>query len=172
MEKKKYNNDVIFIGTWMPERGVFFKKLIDMGLNLRIFGGRWEKDKHYQLLRKRITLGHVDDPLYSKLIQCAKIALCIPSESNLDDVTQRSSEIPAIGTLLCATRTKTHKKMFIENKEAVFFKDERECFKKCTTLLSNTKRIKKISKRGHIKITKILKANEQVMLRQFIKKIF
>ena len=33
-------------------------------------------------------------------------------------------------------------------------------------------RIKKISKRGHIKITKILKANEQVMLRQFIKKIF
>ncbi len=120
-EKKKYSNDVIFIGTWMPERGIFFNKLIDMGLNLKIFGTRWKKDKNYKLLKSRITLGHVGDSLYPKLIQCSKIALCIPSEQNLDDITERSIEIPAIGTLLCATRTRSHQKMLIENKEAIFF---------------------------------------------------
>ena len=50
-----------------------------------------------------------------------QIALQIPSKGNLDDISGRSIEIPAIGTLLCAKRTKIHKKIFIENKEAVFF---------------------------------------------------
>ena len=172
-EQKKYNNDVIFIGTWFPERGVFFKKLIDKGLNLKIYGGLWHKDKNYKFFKHRHILGSIEDPLlYTKLIWCAKIALCIPSKGNADDITRRSLEIPAIGTLLCATRTKAHKKAFIENKEAIFFKDEKECYKKCNNLLSNIKKIKKIAYRGHIKATKILKADNETVVKKIVHTVF
>ena len=37
-------------------------------------------------------------------------------EENLDEITRRSIEIPAIGSLLCAKRTKTHKKLVVYKK--------------------------------------------------------
>ena len=89
----------------------------------------------YETMKLRIKVGHVFNPDYSKLIQNAKVALCLFSKGNLDTITARSIEIPAIGSLLCAKRTKTHKKVFAENKEAIFFKDAKECVQKCKKLL-------------------------------------
>ena len=171
-EQKKYSNDVISIATWFPERGAFFRKLIDRGLNLKIYGNDWYKDKNYKLFKHRVVLGHVGPSAYSKLIWCAKIALCLPSKGNVDDITRRSLEIPATGTLLCAIRTKSHKKAFVENKEAIFFKDEKECYKKCKNLLSNMKKIKKIAYRGHIKATKILKADNETIVKKIVHNVF
>ena len=170
-EKKKYASNVLFIGTWYPERGIFFKKLIDLGLDLKIYGIQWKKDPNYESMKSRIKLGHIHEPLYSKMIQCTKIALCIPSKGNLDGITRRSTEIPAIGTLLCATRTKEHQNVFVENKEAIFFKSANECYKKCEYLLNNTKKIKKISYRGHIKVTKILKLENLLLIKKIITKL-
>ena len=34
-EKKKLQNDIIFIGTWFPSKGKFFKKLYDNGLKFK-----------------------------------------------------------------------------------------------------------------------------------------
>ena len=156
----------------MPERGVFFKKLIEMGLNLKIYGISWKKDKNYKFLSSRVNLVRPSEKVYSKLIQSAKIALSIPSEGNLDDISGKSIEIPAIGTLLCAKRTKIHKKIFIENKEAVFFKDEKECYRKCNDFLLNVNKLEKIAHLGHIKITKILKADTENMVKKIISKVF
>ena len=171
-ERKKFTNDVIFIGTWMPERGIFFNKLIKMGLNLQIYGMNWEKDKNLEYLKSHINLGQVSLETYIKLIQCAKIALCIPSQRNLDDISARSIEIPAIGTLLCAIRTKIHEKILVENKEAIFFKNEKECYNKCQNLLLNPKKLEKIAHKGHVKITKVLKANSENMVKKIIYKVF
>ena len=165
-------NDIIFIGTWFPERGVFFKRLIEMGLNLKIYGHRWDKDKNYEFLSTNIKLGPVSDKLYIKLIQSSKIALNIPSQGNQDDISGRSIEIPAIGTLLCAIRTKRHEKVFIENKEAIFFKNEKECYRKCKNLLLNVSKLNKIAHRGHIKITKVLKLDSERMVKKIVSEVF
>ena len=142
-----------------------------MGLNLKIYGNGWEKDANYRFLQSKIVLGQVNHPLYSKLIQCAKIALCQLSKGNLDSITKRSVEIPAIGTLLCAPRTKAHKNVFIENKEAIFFGNVNECFRKCKSLLSNINKINKISYSGHIKVTKILKQDNEAMVKKIVSKV-
>jgi len=170
--KKKYVNDVIFIGTWEKERGLFFKKIIELGLNLKIFGTRWDKDQNYEFLKPNIILGHVHDPHYSRLIYNSKIAICLPNVGNNDDITKRSIEIPAIGTLLCATETKAHKEIFIKDKEAVFFKNARECYIKCNDLLSNPKKIKKIAKQGHIKVIKKLKPDFETIIKKIVKEVF
>ena len=109
---------------------------------------------------------------YSKIIQNAKIALCLFAEENLDTITARSIEIPAIGTLLCSFRTKAMKEIFIEDKEAIFFNNPKECAKKCKYYLKNLKINKKISKKGNIKITKILKPTNEQMIKKIINTVF
>ena len=167
-EKKKLQNDIIFIGTWFPKRGKFIKSLYDKGLKFKIYGNRWNKDKYYDQIKNNIVLGHVANPLYSKLIYCSKIALGLVSDENKDDITHRSIEIPAIGTLLCAKRTKTHKKTFVENKEAIFFKDAKECVQKCKKLLKNEKLLKEIALNGHLKVTKKLKISTDEAMKKIV----
>ncbi len=166
--KLKLKNDVIFIGTWSPNKGIFLNKLRNLGLNFKIYGTRWNQDPNYKILKPIIKLGHVDNPKYSILIQNAKIAICLFSEQNLDTITARSIEIPAIGTLLFSLRTKSMKEVFIENKEAIFFKDPNECYKKCIYYLKNPIIAKKIAKRGNKKVTKILKVNNDNLIKNII----
>jgi len=168
INKKRYNNNVIFIGTWERERGLFFKQLIELGLQIKIYGIKWNKDKNYNFLKPHITLGHVNDPNYSKLIYKSKIALCLPSVGNNDDITKKSIEIPAIGTLLCTTRTKSHLETFEEDKEAIFFKDEKECYLKCNNLLNDIKNIERIALKGHIKVTRVLKTDFESVIKKIV----
>ena len=172
IHRKKYIHEVIFIGTWEKERGAFFKKIIQLGLNLKIYGTGWEKDKNYNFLKRYVKLGHVNDPHYSRLIYYSKIAICLTNFGNKDNITKRSIEIPAIGTLMCANRTSAHSKIFLENKEVVLFRDANECYKKCIQLLSNPKKIKKIAKLGHIKVTKILKPDFEKEIKKIVKETF
>jgi hypothetical protein len=153
-EKKKYTTDIIWIATWFKERGELLKDILDNGLKIKVYGDRWHKDKNFNKIKHVISKGVYDADKYRKLIQCAKIGICLPSEENRDDITNRSLEIPIIGTLLLAKKTKTHKELFVENKEAVFFKKNKECVQKCIYLLNNKKIIKKIAKKGRLKILK------------------
>ena len=172
IEKKRYKNEIVFIGTWFPERGKFFYKLNKLGLNIKIYGTRWKKDPNFEFMKKNITLGHVGNPKYSKIIQCSKISLCLPSKENMDDITIRNVEIPAIGTLLCAERTPEALKLLKENKEAIYFKDVKECFDICNTFLNNKKNLKKVSGLGYIKIRYKLKNNFNNTLNRIIKETF
>ena len=128
--------------------------------------------KNYEFLSSRIKSGWVSEKMYSKLIQCSKIALCIPNQGNVDDITGRSIEIPAIGTLLCVIRTKIHEKIFIENKEAIFFSNANECYRKCKDLLLDANKLKKIAHRGHVKVTKILKTDSESLMKKIVTKAF
>ena len=51
-----------------------------------------------------------------------------------------------------AKKTKTHSDFFVENKEAVFFKNNKDCIKKCKFLLNNEKIRKIISRNGKLKM--------------------
>ncbi len=170
-EKVKFRNKVIFIGTWSPQKGLFLYKLKKLGLDFKIYGAHWNKDKNYNSLKNIIKLGNVKNPDYSKLIQSSKIALCLFSEQNLDTITARSVEIPAIGTLICSFRTKSMSNILIENKEAIYFRSPEECFKKCCYYLNNPMKAKDIANRGKIKITKILKLNHENLMKQVIKRV-
>ena len=172
LKKKKYRNEIIFIGTWSPKKGEFIKRLIELGVNINVYGLRWDKDLNYESLKSKIKLKHIHNPKYSKLIQSAKIALCLFSEENLDTITARSIEIPAIGTLLCSKRTKAMKNIFVEDKEAIFFSTPKECAKKINYYLKNQNKAKDIARKGHIKITKILSPSHENLIKKVISNIY
>ena len=68
-KKKKYQNDVIFVGTWSFEKGKFLKKLINLGINVKIYGSRWNKDENYEFLKPRIVLGHLHLKITQRLFK-------------------------------------------------------------------------------------------------------
>ena len=139
---------------------------------MKIYGSKWNKDPNFSKLKKNISLGHLKFRKYSKVIQSAKIALCLLEKKNKDTITARSIEIPAIGTLMVSERTKTMKKIFVENKEVIFFSNPNECVRKCNYYLLNDNKLSKIAKKGNFKVTKKLKLTNENLIKKIINTVF
>ena len=90
--------------------------------------------------------------LTEKIICDSKIVISLPNTHNDDDITNKSLEVPAIGSMLLTNNTKSHRDIFKTPKEAILFKNPRDCFNKCNILLNNESLIKKVSIAGHKKI--------------------
>jgi spore maturation protein CgeB len=148
-DRTAWARDVLFIGTWMPERGPFLAHLLDLGVPITIWGNRWERAKEWPVLKDAWAGPGLLGKDYVKSIQCSKICLGLLSKGNRDLHTQRSVEIPYIGGLLCAERTSEHLAMYEEDQQAVFWSTPQECAAKCFWLLDNPDERIRIAKAGH-----------------------
>lgn len=134
----RYDSEVLFLGTALPERGPFLAELIRRGVPLTIRGNKYDRSSEWNLLRTAWKGPGLEDPDdYARAIQCAKVCLGLVSVGNRDLHTQRSLEIPSLGGLLCAKRTQEHEQMYRENVEAVFWSTPEECALQCRRLLAD-----------------------------------
>lgn len=145
---KQWGNDVVFVGTWMPERGPFCARLLELGVPLKIYGDRWQKAREWPALKNAWAGPNLVGTDYVKAIQCAKVSLGLLSKGNRDLHTTRTAEIPYIGGVLCAERTTEHRDLYRENEEAVFWESPGECAEKCLWLLRNPEMRERIAKAG------------------------
>jgi len=162
-DRRRCSSEVLFIGTWMPERGAFLAELAKYGTGLTIYGGRWQKAPEWAVLQKHWRGAGLLGADYVKAIQCARISLGLLSRGNRDLHTQRSAEIPFIGGLLCAERTLEHRQMYREDVEAVFWRDAGECVEKCRRLLRDETGRRAIALAGRVRVQRLGVANDQVM---------
>ena len=161
---QKWASDVSFVGTWMPERGPFMARLLELGVPLSIYGGRWQKAREWLALRscwRGAALEREQD--YAMAIQCAKVNLGLLSKGNRDLTTQRSFEIPHLGGVLCAERTSEHTKLYRENDEGVFWSSPEECAEKCIHLLRDEQHRKRLEVNGRRRCLQNGTTNEKVM---------
>ncbi len=163
-DRDRWGSSVVFVGTWMPERGPFLARLIELGVPLAIFGDRWHKATEWPLLRKhwRGPALFADDD-YAKAVQCAGVCLGLLSKGNRDLSTQRSFEIPHLGGVLCAERTPEHLNLYREDEEAVFWNGPEECAEKCRRLLGEPEWRELIAKNGRAKSIENRTMNEAIM---------
>lgn len=147
-EKRQWGSDVVFIGTWMPERGPFLARLMGLGIPLTLYGDRWRKAREWPVLKKAWRGPGLVGDTYVKAIQAAKVCIGLVSKDNRDLHTSRSAEIPYIGSVLCAERTMEHMTMYREDKEVVLWSTPEECAEKCTGLLFNETRRNNIAEAG------------------------
>jgi spore maturation protein CgeB len=162
-DHRRWDCDVLFLGTWMPERGPLLLRLAELGVPLSIRGGRWHKAPEWKRLArywKGPALGGDD---YAKAIQCARVCLGLISKGNRDLHTTRSLEIPSLGSVLCAERTSEHQQMYAEGDEAVFWSTAEECADACEKLLANDAERIRIAARGRARLMKNGHMNETVM---------
>jgi len=145
---KQWRSEVAFVGTWMPERGPFLAHLLDLGVPVTLHGDRWQKAREWPSIKKAWHGPGLTGKDYVKAIQSAKICLGLLSKDNRDLHTNRSAEIPYIGSLLCAERTIEHQRMYQENEEAVFWETPEECAERCFALLSDEPKRQAIASAG------------------------
>jgi spore maturation protein CgeB len=160
---KQWSADVLFLGTWMPERGPFMLALVRAGVPLTIQGAHWNKAPEWPELSAYWRGGPIGGDDYAKAIQCARINLGLLSKGNRDMHTTRSMEIPALGGLLCAERTPEHLALYQEGVEAVFWEDADECAAVCRALLKDEMRCQQLMERGHQRYLVGGYANEAVL---------
>lgn len=150
-------------------RDYYLKELILNKFNVKIFGNRWYKSKYYQIL-KPFVFPAIYKRQYAKKISKSKICLCFLSKGNSDLDTRRTYEIPYMGGLLLAERTKVHLNTYIEGKEAFFFSNKLELIKKTKFLLNNPAIAERVRKAGKKKV-KLLKVGNKNLARFIICKI-
>lgn len=159
----RWDCDVLFLGTWMPERGPFLLDLVRRGVPLTIQGGNWRKAPEWPELKAHWRGDQIGGDDYAKAIQCAKVNLGLLSKGNRDLHTTRSLEIPALGALFCAERTSEHLAMYEDGAEAVFWSDAAECASACTELLADEPRRLAIAQRGHARYLRNQHGNQDIM---------
>ncbi|MDA9880674.1 glycosyltransferase [Candidatus Pelagibacter sp.] len=137
-------SEVVFIGDYGKDRANTIKFLIEANVPIKIFGFNWNRYKFF----KTFYFGPAMADDYYKILNNTKIALGFLNKEVGDTYTTRSLEIPAAGALLIAEETEDHKKLFKENKEAVFFKNKNELLEKIKYYLLNNEKRKEIAKSG------------------------
>ncbi|MDE2464396.1 MAG: glycosyltransferase [Alphaproteobacteria bacterium] len=163
-QEARFAGEVVFVGTWMPERGPFLAELVQRGVPLAIWGNRWQKAPEWQQLAPHWRgPGLTMDDDYAAAILASKVSLGLLSKGNRDLHTTRSLEIPALGGLLCAERTSEHLALYEEGSEAVFWSDAAECAEQCRALLADEPRRRAIAAAGHARAQRNGHYNEQVM---------
>jgi spore maturation protein CgeB len=162
-EFTKWQSEVAFVGTWMPERGPFLARLLDLGIPLAVYGDRWRRAPEWPIIRKAWRGPSLAGKEYVMAIQSAKICLGLLSKANRDLHTQRSAEIPYIGSVLCAQRTSEHLAMYRESEEAVFWDTPEECAHKCFSILTSQSRRQKIACAGRKRCIESGYLNEPVL---------
>ena len=164
-ERAQWSSEVLFIGTWMPERGPIIKKLLDRGVPLKIFGDRWDRCLD-RSIRRNIWMGRaVYGREYCLAVSGAKLCLGLLSKGNRDQHTTRSFEIPAIGSVLVAERTDEHMQIFRDGIDAALWADETECATKCLKLLSNEKHRNEMALSGQQRVRHLRLSNTEAMAR-------
>jgi spore maturation protein CgeB len=165
--ENRFRSDISFIGTCISgdNRDEFLLKLMADGLDVVIWGARWERSPHWAKLKPLFRGPSLAGRDYVAAIQGSKISLGMLSKGNRDLHTQRSAEIPYAGGLLCAERTSEHCEMYRENVDAIFWTDAKECASICKELLADDERRERIRLSGMKRVRELKIGNEDLCLR-------
>lgn len=121
-DKQRYECDVVFVGHCeRDERLDLMDGLLGTDLKVRIWGTDWAAFAEGRRWRHQLPIAPVRGEEYVKAIAGAKVALVFLSKRNRDEYTRRCFEIPAIGTLMLAPRTRELLSLYESGKEAVFY---------------------------------------------------
>lgn len=156
--------EVVFVGTWMPERGPIMASLARQGLPLAIYGNDWSRASEWKQLRKFWRGPSIYGAEYVRRIREARVVLGLLSKGNRDLHTTRSVEVPFIGGgVFCAERTSVHLSLYREGEEAFFWEDDTECAQLCRQLLSNRELCRRVAELGRKKVIRLGLSNDQVL---------
>jgi len=163
-DRQRWSSEVVFVGSWMPERGPFMLQLVEAGIPLSIWGDHWQHAPEWEQLHSIVRGPAAVGTNYVKSLQCAKIALGLLSKGNRDLHTQRSAEVPFIGgPVFCAERTTEHEKMYREGTQALFWSSAAECARKCHAILADEERRSCMAAAARARVLQLGLSNDSIV---------
>lgn len=133
LKRLKEIRKACFIGTADRQRAFFFNELASKGVEVDIYGSRWEKFKLHKNL-------HLSPPVYgmefwSRMHQY-RVQINVLRKHNIHSHGMRSFEVPGAGGIQLANDTPEHRFFFEPGQEIFLFKDMDECVQMVNWLLS------------------------------------
>jgi hypothetical protein len=129
---------------------------------LTIQGGGWQRASEPEIARCWRG-GALYNREYVATVKAAKVCLGLLSKGNRDLHTQRSSEIPFIGSVFCCERTTDHLCMFKDGVSAVMWNTPEECVDVCSKLLAEPSRRRAIVVAGKQRVIDLRLSNDEVI---------
>jgi spore maturation protein CgeB len=138
-EKSHYGNDVVFVGSYYPNRAELFERLLDFDLG--IWGPGWEKLDQRSKLRGCIKAAHTTPSKWSKIYSASKIVLATHYQdpTNRFPVYQASPRIfeaLACGAFVMSDNQRDVFSLFKDGEHLVRFDDAEELIEKITYYLA------------------------------------
>lgn len=138
---------VVFLGHYEnDERQEYICELLNEGIAVGIPEITWEAFNPNNELLIKLKDSHNN---YNDLMNSCKIALVFLSKINSDEYTRRCFEIPATKKLMIAPYTEELAAMFVENKEAVFYRNKTEFVEKVRYYLEHDEERELIAEAGY-----------------------
>jgi spore maturation protein CgeB len=149
-DKDMWGSDIAFMGTWSKAR----EKMLDVleGLNLKIWGGQWNKcskdfEGKFEITNKIAWLEDM-----ARVANSTKIIIDALTKEQNDKINMKNLQIPACGGFLITSRTDLLLELFEEDKEIVCYDTYEELKEKCKYYLLHEEERKIIAINAHKKV--------------------
>jgi spore maturation protein CgeB len=137
--------DVAFAGVAERERKDAINHLAFSGLQIMVFGERRSWGEMHPNVSFRPFVWDLD---YSRAMHTAKVSLCFLRKINLDTVTTRSFELPAMARPMVAERTRHHDEAFVDGIEYLGFSSTDELASAVGALIRDESRRRAVARAG------------------------
>jgi spore maturation protein CgeB len=150
-ERVEVSRDVVFIGSYYPNRAELFSKLTSF--DLAIWGPGWDKLEPSSTLRKHIMGTHTTPEQWLKIYSAAKIVLATHYRDQegrfpVYQASPRVFEVLACGAFLISDRQKDVLALFGEGRHFVSFKSPNDLVDKVRYFLDRPTERNLIAKQG------------------------
>lgn len=152
-ERQVYECDAVFVGHYEADKRIsYLEAVARKGHRLRVYGPDYPKQLDSPYLRGLPPILPVRGEDYNKALCGAKIALCFLSMLNRDTYTRRNFEIPATKTMMLSEYSDDLATLFVEGRDAAFFRTEEELVSKMAFYLNNDSERESIVEGGHRRV--------------------
>jgi len=148
IDRQRLGSRVGFIGEWEKERAESIFYLAQHGVFVRVWGPGWKGHRELNHPNIKIEGKGLWGEDYPLAISATDINLCFLRKINRDLQTTRSLEIPACGGFMLAERTDEHRRLFEEDKEAIFFSFNDELLEKVIYYTNHEEERQEIAQAG------------------------
>lgn len=141
--------DVLFVGGGDRDRLPYIRELIEAGMNVALYGGRWEREA----VTRPFARGTANPDTIRRATLAAKVNLCLVRRVNRDGHVMRSFEGAAMGACMLAEDTIDHREIFgPEGEAALYFSTLREMTTKARWLLANSENRATLGRAARVRI--------------------
>lgn len=149
-EQDRYQCDVLFYGGADADRLPYVYALLDVGLNVHLYGGYWDRHPRTRPYFK----GHADPATLRKAVASAKVTLCLVRRANRDGHVMRTFEAPAMCACMATEDTAEHRALLGEDRaNTLYFSGEGDLVEKVRYFLARPGERTRLAQAAHGRIT-------------------
>ncbi len=154
-EQKNYRHDIVFVGSYYPNRAELFEKLTDF--NFWVWGPGWDKIERGSGLRSHIKAAHTTSSEWVKIYSAGKIVLATHYQDPngrfpVYQASPRIFEAMACGAFVLSDHQRDVLALFKDGEHLVSYKGHEDLISKIKFYLSHPAERRKIAEQGRYEV--------------------